>query len=166
VVSLIELNFEVSEAATSASTWSACGATRQRQFQQWAGRFHSPYGYWNTAFHHGAQLQTSLLRPGSWTSRTAAFFSLRQPVGHRPLKPMAGAWDTPVRGQQFAIGMEDGHPGSGVLNMRQAGATDRGTMVGANLSFGFQGDGLTWSARCGHDQGRYRSWCPAPAWAC
>jgi hypothetical protein len=29
----------------------------------WAGRFHSPFGYWNTAFHHGAQIQTSLLRP-------------------------------------------------------------------------------------------------------
>ncbi|RTL31926.1 MAG: hypothetical protein EKK47_06415 [Burkholderiales bacterium] len=29
----------------------------------WAGRFHTPYGYWNTAFHHGAQIQTSILRP-------------------------------------------------------------------------------------------------------
>jgi hypothetical protein len=29
----------------------------------WGGRFHTPYGYWNTAFHHGAQLQTSLTRP-------------------------------------------------------------------------------------------------------
>lgn len=29
----------------------------------WAGRFHTPFGYWNSAFHHGAQLQTSILRP-------------------------------------------------------------------------------------------------------
>lgn len=29
----------------------------------WAGRFHSPYGYWNTAFHHGAQFQTAITRP-------------------------------------------------------------------------------------------------------
>lgn len=29
----------------------------------WAGRFHSPYGYWNTAYHHGAQLQPSIVRP-------------------------------------------------------------------------------------------------------
>ena len=28
-----------------------------------SGKFHSPYGYWNTAFHHGLQLQTSILRP-------------------------------------------------------------------------------------------------------
>ncbi|MDF1880797.1 hypothetical protein JHD50_05675 [Sulfurimonas sp. MAG313] len=27
------------------------------------GKFHTPYGYWNTAFHHGAQIQTSILRP-------------------------------------------------------------------------------------------------------
>ena len=29
----------------------------------WGGRFHTPYGYWNTAFHHGAQIQTSIGRP-------------------------------------------------------------------------------------------------------
>ncbi|MDF1882867.1 hypothetical protein JHD49_02820 [Sulfurimonas sp. SAG-AH-194-C21] len=27
------------------------------------GKFHTPYGYWNTAFHHGLQIQTSILRP-------------------------------------------------------------------------------------------------------
>ena len=29
----------------------------------WAGRFHTPFGLWNTAFHHGANLQTSITRP-------------------------------------------------------------------------------------------------------
>ncbi|MBI3562467.1 MAG: hypothetical protein HY080_12215 [Gammaproteobacteria bacterium] len=29
----------------------------------WSGRFHTPYGYWNTGFHHGAQIQTALTRP-------------------------------------------------------------------------------------------------------
>lgn len=29
----------------------------------WAGRFHTPYGIWNTAYHHGAQIQTALSRP-------------------------------------------------------------------------------------------------------
>ncbi len=29
----------------------------------WFGRFHTPYGLWNTAFHHGANLQTSISRP-------------------------------------------------------------------------------------------------------
>lgn len=29
----------------------------------WMGRFHTPMGIWNTAFHHGSHLQTSLARP-------------------------------------------------------------------------------------------------------
>lgn len=29
----------------------------------WAGRFHTPIGVWNTAYHHGANLQTSIYRP-------------------------------------------------------------------------------------------------------
>jgi hypothetical protein len=29
----------------------------------WAGRFHTPMGLWNTSFHHGANLQTSIYRP-------------------------------------------------------------------------------------------------------
>ena len=29
----------------------------------WGGRFHTPFGFWNSAFHHGAQIQTSVLRP-------------------------------------------------------------------------------------------------------
>ncbi|MBI5461467.1 MAG: hypothetical protein HY941_04695 [Gammaproteobacteria bacterium] len=30
----------------------------------WAGRFHNPQGYWNTQYHHGVYLQTSISRPG------------------------------------------------------------------------------------------------------
>jgi len=29
----------------------------------WGGRFHNPLGYWNTQFHHGLFLQTSISRP-------------------------------------------------------------------------------------------------------
>ena len=29
----------------------------------WGGRFHSPFGFWNTAYHHGAQLQPGIARP-------------------------------------------------------------------------------------------------------
>lgn len=29
----------------------------------WVGRFHTPIGYWNTAYHHGTYLQTSISRP-------------------------------------------------------------------------------------------------------
>ena len=33
------------------------------EFKISAGRFHTPIGYWNTAFHHGSWLQTSVARP-------------------------------------------------------------------------------------------------------
>ncbi|MBI3605969.1 MAG: hypothetical protein HY202_08090 [Nitrospirae bacterium] len=33
------------------------------QFKVRVGRFHNILGYWNTAYHHGAQLQTSVNRP-------------------------------------------------------------------------------------------------------
>ena len=33
------------------------------EFKLSAGRFHTPIGYWNTAFHHGAWLQTTIARP-------------------------------------------------------------------------------------------------------
>jgi len=29
----------------------------------WMGRFHTPIGLWNTSFHHGAYLQTTIFRP-------------------------------------------------------------------------------------------------------
>lgn len=29
----------------------------------WLGRFHTPIGFWNTAYHHGRQIQTSATRP-------------------------------------------------------------------------------------------------------
>ncbi len=29
----------------------------------WLGRFHNPIGFWNTAYHHGGYLQTSISRP-------------------------------------------------------------------------------------------------------
>ncbi len=32
----------------------------------YAGRFHTPLGYWNTAYHHGAFLQTPILDPIMW----------------------------------------------------------------------------------------------------
>ena len=32
-------------------------------FTIWLGRFHSPFGYYNTAFHHGQLMQTSIKKP-------------------------------------------------------------------------------------------------------
>lgn len=39
------------------------GYTVSDRLTVWGGRFHTPMGLWNTAFHHGANLQTSIYRP-------------------------------------------------------------------------------------------------------
>ncbi len=66
VVALAEPVFEVAP-ATGEETMDIerlqIGYTFSDNATLWGGRFHTPFGYWNTAFHHGAQLQTSVLRP-------------------------------------------------------------------------------------------------------
>lgn len=39
------------------------GYTLSDDLTVWMGRFHTPFGLWNTWFHHGANLQTSITRP-------------------------------------------------------------------------------------------------------
>jgi len=65
VRTLIELNVGVSsENETEIDLERAqIGYSFNDQLTLWLGRFHSPFGYWNMAFHHGAQIQTSVLRP-------------------------------------------------------------------------------------------------------
>jgi len=61
-----ELNFEIEsdtgEVATDLERLQI-GYTFSDSFTGWAGRFHTPYGYWNNAFHHGIQIQPSATRP-------------------------------------------------------------------------------------------------------
>ena len=61
---LAELNFEVDEGGGLATDLERLqiGYVFNDAFTLWAGRFHTPYGYWNTAFHHGAQIQ-AVTRP-------------------------------------------------------------------------------------------------------
>ncbi|MDB6085703.1 MAG: hypothetical protein JWN43_3584, partial [Gammaproteobacteria bacterium] len=63
--SLFELTFEV-------DSHGDVGADLERaqigyQFSDaatvWIGRFHTPFGYYNTAYHHGQEIATSLRRP-------------------------------------------------------------------------------------------------------
>jgi hypothetical protein len=62
VKTLAELNFEVSQETGELETdleRLQIGYTFSDNFTAWMGRFHTPYGYWNTAFHHGTQIQTA-----------------------------------------------------------------------------------------------------------
>ena len=63
---LIELAFEGDSAEGTIATdleRLQFGYTFNDLATVWVGRFHTPFGYWNTAYHHGAQIQTSVLRP-------------------------------------------------------------------------------------------------------
>src|SRR6059058_93991 len=62
---LFELNFEVgSDGSVGVDLERAqIGYQFSDSATVWLGRFHTPYGYYNTAFHHGQQIATSLRRP-------------------------------------------------------------------------------------------------------
>src|SRR6202795_2896827 len=63
--SLFELTFEVDSQGQVAPDLER--AQLGYQFSDaatvWIGRFHTPFGYYNTAFHHGQEIATSLRRP-------------------------------------------------------------------------------------------------------
>ncbi len=65
VKSLIELAFEYDSAGGPAVDLERLqlGYTVNDALTVWLGRFHTPFGVWNTWYHHGAQLQTSIFRP-------------------------------------------------------------------------------------------------------
>ena len=65
VKSLVELVFEYDSAGGLGVDLERLqlGYTVSDALTVWLGRFHTPYGVWNTWYHHGAQLQTSIFRP-------------------------------------------------------------------------------------------------------
>ncbi|MBL8473339.1 MAG: hypothetical protein KF778_03795 [Rhodocyclaceae bacterium] len=107
----------------------------------WIGRFHTPYGYWNTAFHHGAQIQTSILRP--------RFLDFEDKGGILPTHTVGG-WLTGALNVGPARVGYDAYAGNaphiegatptapsllrrGELNMRAAGSGSHQTSTGFNL---------------------------------
>jgi hypothetical protein len=130
----VELNFEVGEDG-------GVGVDLERtqlgyQFGNtgtlWLGRFHTPYGYWNTAFHHGQQISTTLRRP--------RFLAFEDQGGILPAHS-TGIWFT---GNERLGGGKIGYDiyvtnaqeiVDGVLDMRQAGNADGQVTVGGRLSY-------------------------------
>jgi hypothetical protein len=140
---LFELNFEVgSDGAVGVDLERAqIGYQFSDSATVWLGRFHTPYGYYNTAFHHGQQIATSLRRP--------RFIEFEDHGGIMPAHTV-GAWLT---GSQ-RLGDEkltyDVYIGNsqriknGILDMNNAGNTQGSTIVGGNLGLLLSGalDGL------------------------
>ncbi|MDB5858043.1 MAG: hypothetical protein JWQ76_1732, partial [Ramlibacter sp.] len=66
VRSIVELVFEYGPEGGGVATdleRLQFGYTFSDALTLWVGRFHTPYGYWNAAFHHGQQIQTAASRP-------------------------------------------------------------------------------------------------------
>jgi hypothetical protein len=103
-----------------------------------AGRFHNLIGYWNTAYHHGAQLQTTIGRP--------FFLEFEDENGVLPVH-MVGLWydghfETSAGrvgvGVMFGNGASITGDGSGPpveLNPDSAGDADNDKAVSARISF-------------------------------
>jgi len=65
VRSLVEIAFEFERDGAGVVDMERLqlGYTLSDAVTAWIGRFHTPFGLWNTSFHHGANLQTSIFRP-------------------------------------------------------------------------------------------------------
>ncbi|MFZ5523219.1 MAG: hypothetical protein ACOY9D_03925 [Pseudomonadota bacterium] len=113
----------------------------------WAGRFHTPYGYWNNGFHHGSQFQTSVSRP--------RFLDFEDKGGILPAH-MVGLWGTGKIGAGAGKFTYDVYAGNGPaiavdpvagtaeLDIQTSGDNNHQAMVGMNLGYEFSGmaDGL------------------------
>lgn len=131
---LVELNFEVGEDGGVGVDLERAqlGYQAGNAGTVWLGRFHTPYGYWNTAFHHGQQIATSLRRP--------RFLAFEDQGGILPAHTV-GAWLTgTVRrgearlGYDFYVGNAQRIDDTGTLDMMNAGTPDGQVTVGGRVS--------------------------------
>ncbi|MFM9967710.1 MAG: hypothetical protein ACKVQK_04800 [Burkholderiales bacterium] len=146
VKTLAELIFEVGadgELATDLERLQL-GYTFSDALTAWGGRFHTPFGYWNTAFHHGQQIQTALTRP--------RFLDFEDRGGVLPVHT-TGAWLTggiPVNGGNFGghfnydfylgngprINIDGAAPApGGTLNPNSGSDNDHSALVGMRLEY-------------------------------
>ncbi|MEW6312435.1 MAG: hypothetical protein AB1513_00055 [Pseudomonadota bacterium] len=145
---LIELIFEMGADGGLATDLERVqfGYTFNDKLTGWLGRFHTPYGYWNTGFHHGAQIQTSILRP--------RFIDFEDKGGLLPAH-LVGGWatgQTPVGGGKLTYDLFMGNGGAidvdtavdprGTLAINNTRDSNGNTLFGANVGYRY-GNGLT-----------------------
>jgi len=140
---LFELNFEVgSDGSVGVDLERAqLGYQFADSATVWLGRFHTPYGYYNTAFHHGQQIATSLRRP--------RFIQFEDQGGIMPAHTV-GAWLTGAQRVGDEKVTYDVFIGNSqriqdhTLDMNNAGNTHGSTIMGGNLGLLLSGalDGL------------------------
>jgi len=105
----------------------------------WLGRFQTPLGYWNTAYHHGAQIQTSILRP--------RFIDFEDKGGILPVNSV-GVWGTGKTGlasgkltyDLYVVNgpkIDDVANGGGKLEPNNFKDDNNDFSVGANIGYEF-----------------------------
>jgi hypothetical protein len=145
VKSIFELNFEYGADSPELGTdleRIQFGYTFSDAATLWAGRFHTPYGYWNTAFHHGAQMQTAVTRP--------RFIDFEDNGGILPSHGVGVMLSGNVKAAAGRVGY-DAYVANGdrilngTLDINAVGDNDRNKLVGGNLRYSFGGalSGLT-----------------------
>ncbi len=103
----------------------------------WAGRFHTPIGLWNTLYHHGANLQTSIYRP--------RFIDFEDRDGLMPTHTI-GLWGSGKSGVGRGKLTYDVYLGNGptirrrLLDYNAFGDDNNGRMLGANVGYEPHGD--------------------------
>jgi hypothetical protein len=136
---LVELNFEVGEGGSVGSDLERAqlGYQFTSTATAWIGRFHTPYGYYNTAFHHGQQISTSLRRP--------KFLQFEDSGGILPAHTV-GAWITGherVGASHVNYDLYVGNAqqiANGSLDMQSSGSSSGQLIVGGK--FGVQPGGV------------------------
>ncbi len=160
VKALIELVFENDDGTIEAELERLqIGYSFSDAATAWAGRFHTPFGYWNTAFHHGAQIQASIFRPG--------FLEFEETGGILPTHTVGGWLTGSIRTERGKLGYDayvgnapqiirtaagsalatanrtgfsnvtnaGTYAGSGRLSPQQAGSTSNPALLGFNAWF-------------------------------
>lgn len=161
VKALIELAFEADRDGGIATDLERLqvGYTFSDAATGWLGRFHTPFGYWNTAFHHGMQIQTSTTRPRFLdfedkggillAHSTGVWFTGAIGAGGGKFGYDLYAANAPrIAGSTLGTALSTAHPGgfsaavnagtyagTGTLNMRQSGSTSSPTSFGFNTWF-------------------------------
>lgn len=134
VRTLFELNFEVEESGEVATDLERAqiGYQLGDTATVWLGRFHTPYGFYNNAFHHGQQISMAVRRP--------RFLAFEDQGGVLPAHTV-GLWMTGSRRMGDGRWSYDAFVGNaqrivdGTLDMQQAGITDGEMLLGGNFGY-------------------------------
>jgi hypothetical protein len=145
VRSIVELVFEYGPESTGVATdleRLQFGYTFSDAATLWAGRFHTPYGYWNTAFHHGQQIQTAASRP--------RFIEFEDRGGILPAHAVGMLASGSVRAGAGRLGYDaylanGNRVLDGVLDFNASKDDNGSKLIGGNLRYAFGGrlEGLT-----------------------